>query len=163
MKSMQQFKKQTQAGFTLIELMIVVAIIGILAAVAIPQYSNYTNKAKVSNALVAADPLKTGVALCAQEQGGDASGCATSTTAAPSSVPVFTPTKEVASGSVAAGVITLTLASDLGEGIKDKTIKFTPTVGASAVTWLIETTVTNEAAKAAILKNSIGTAPVTGG
>lgn len=57
-------KKQMQQGFTLIELMIVVAIIGILAAVAIPQYQNYVSKSQVSRVMGEVGALRTVVETC---------------------------------------------------------------------------------------------------
>jgi type IV pilus assembly protein PilA len=155
MKSMKIVKK-VEAGFTLIELMIVVAIIGILAAVAIPAYSDYTSKAKAANAATAADPYKTAVAMCAQE-GSDISKC--NTTDTPTAFPAtFTASKEVTGLTVTtSGVITITLA-DIGKGTSGKTVIFTPTVGDSAVTWKIDASsiTTNDAVKNAFEKNSVG-------
>ena len=58
-----------QKGFTLIELMIVVAIIGILAAIAIPSYQTYTKKAKFSEVTQATSPVKLAIEACYQDQG----------------------------------------------------------------------------------------------
>ena len=67
MKSMKMMQQRAQAGFTLIELMIVVAIIGILAAIAIPSYQTYTKKAKFSEVVLATSSLKTAFEVAAQE------------------------------------------------------------------------------------------------
>lgn len=157
MKSMKMVKK-AQAGFTLIELMIVVAIIGILAAVAIPAYQNYTIKAKIANALSSVSSIKTAVGLCAQENGGVLTNC----NAGAQGIPEFTPTKEVSAATVEAGVITLTLATGIGSGVDGETITMTPAAGAGGDTlvWTNATSITDNAAAAdAITKNNVTVTP----
>ncbi len=150
--------KRVQQGFTLIELMIVVAIIGILAAVAIPQYKDYTAKAKIGNAISVVDPWKTAIALCAQETG-DATFAACGTPGT-NGVPADTtaaPSNEVASVKTSgAGVITLTFeaSAKVGTDLGSTTVTFTPTSGGSAVTWVLAATTTNTTLKTTIEKNS---------
>jgi type IV pilus assembly protein PilA len=153
--------KKIQQGFTLIELMIVVAIIGILAAVAIPAYQDYVVKAKVGNALTAVDGIKTAVALCIQELGAE-----TNCTAGSNGIPAnasFTPTKETASVTVSGGTIALTLATGIHSDVDGKIITFNPTAGTTSTTWATTSNITATtgpgfAASSLITKNNIAAA-----
>ncbi|OIQ71709.1 fimbrial protein precursor [mine drainage metagenome] len=120
-------KRSLQKGFTLIELMIVVAIIGILAAVALPAYQDYTVRAKATELMLAAAGGKTAVAEFFQVNG--------ALPAAASLVLATQSTTNVASVVQSAGVITATAQAAI-TGLSGLTITLTPTdAGGGVLNW----------------------------
>ena len=133
---MKQMNNSRQKGFTLIELMIVVAIIGILAAVALPAYQNYTEKARFTELVNSTAAVKSSVEVCAQTTG-DLDNCpsADSRNGIPADVTAADNTVGMSVG-VGTGVVTATEPTN-GQ-IADTTIAnyvLTPTLANGRVTW----------------------------
>lgn len=121
----------TQKGFTLMELMITVAIVGIIAAIAIPSYVDYTRKAYFSEIVRATGPYAVGVAECFHTRG-SLSGCNAGSNGIPAAI--GTATGGIASLAVANGVITVTPVAQNGLVAGD-TYVMRPTVSNNIITW----------------------------
>lgn len=131
---------QKQKGFTLIELMIVVAIIGILAAVALPAYQTYTNKAKFSEVIMATASIKTQAEACAQKYGGFKSAegaspawdCANFVSNAGANGGDYVASVAYANSSATSATITATGAANFGTNIQ---YILTGTYDSGTITW----------------------------
>ena len=125
--------KAIQKGFTLIELMIVVAIIGILAAIALPAYQDYTARAQMSEALVLADGQKGAVTEYYADKGVFPGNNATAGIANASDISGKYVQQVGISGN---GVITASMrTSNVAAGISGVSLTLTPTPGSGSVSW----------------------------
>jgi type IV pilus assembly protein PilA len=144
------YMKSMQKGFTLIELMIVVAIIGILAAVAIPAYQDYTVRAKVQESVNLSNPARTSLGIACSEGALFPAGAgATQQTdlglAAPTEYNAkYTSTITAVGTSISNGTVVLELRG-IGTSITSgSTITYTGSCGAGGMQWVITGTIASK-------------------
>lgn len=128
-------KIRKSKGFTLIELMIVVAIIGILAAVAIPAYNDYTQTTKAASGLAGLSSYKTTVAMCYQKQGALAD-CDSGAHSIPAAITAAGSINYLSAVSVLDGVISATLEAKDRAGVAIS-ISLTPVVSSGTLNWTV--------------------------
>lgn len=124
-----------QGGFTLIELMIVVAIIGILAAIAVPQYQQFQRKARFTEVISATGAYKSAVELCIQNNNNSATKCDAGAVGDGWSIPsAASASGHVSSIAVAGGKITATATST--DGLSGETVIYEPDLtDATKIMW----------------------------